>query len=422
MEGEIVDRPKPFDIPKSLVFEAYKRVKANQGGSGVDQQSLEKFDKKLKDNLYKIWNRLSSGSYFPPAVKGVEIPKQQGGKRLLGIPTVSDRIAQMTIKLMFEPLVEPHFLEDSYGYRPNKSALEAVGVTRARCWKYDWVLEFDVKNLFDNIDYELLMKAVRYHTDDKCILLNIERWLKASIEMPGGTLQIRDAGTPQGGVISPLLSNLFLHYVFDKWMEKNHPESPWCRYADDGICHCRTERQAQTLLAELKHRFLECKLEFHPDKTKIIYCKDGFRKEKYEGKTSFVFLGYEFRLRKVRSKKTNKLFVSFLPAICKEAKKSILRKIKRLNIRSRSDLSLEAIAQIINPKLRGWINYYSKYTKSAINRVFQGINGTLVRWAMKKFKKLRDSFLRASQYIKKVLIHNKSLFAHWKIGINGACI
>ncbi len=422
MEGEIVDRPKPFDIPKILVFKAYKLVKANQGGAGVDQQSLEQFDKKLEDNLYKIWNRLSSGSYFPPDVKGVEIPKKNGGKRLLGIPTVADRIAQMTIKLLFEPLVEPHFFENSYAYRPNKSALDAVGVTKERCWKYNWVIEFDIKGLFDNIDHELLMKAVRHHTDDKCILLYIERWLKASIELPDGMIKIRDAGTPQGGVISPLLSNLFLHYVFDVWMNKNHPESPWCRYADDGICHCKTKRQAEILLVKLKQRFLECKLELHPDKTNIVYCKDNFRKEKYEGKTSFVFLGYEFRIRKLCSKKTNKMFVSFLPAICKEAKKSILREVKKLNIRYRSDLTLETIAQILNPKLRGWINYYGHYTKSAINRVFQSVNGTLVRWAMKKFKKLRDSFLRASQYIKKVLIHNRSLFAHWQIGIDGACI
>jgi RNA-directed DNA polymerase len=422
MEGEVIDRPKPFVIPKSLVFEAYKLVKANHGGAGVDQQSLEQFDKKLKDNLYKIWNRLSSGSYFPPAVKGVEIPKKQGGTRLLGIPTVSDRIAQMTIKLLFEPTVEPIFLENSYAYRPNKSALEAIGATRERCWKYNWVVEFDIKSLFDNIDHELLMKVLRHHTDDKCILLYIERWLKASIEMPGRTLQNRDAGTPQGGVISLLLSNLFLHYVFDVWMTKNHPESPWCRYADDGICHCRTEKQAETLLEELKHRFLECKLELHPEKTKIIYCKDNFRKEKYHGETNFTFLGYEFMVRRATNSKTGRVFGSFLPAIGREAKKNILKTVRKLNIRNRVDLSLEAIAKILNPKLRGWINYYGKYTKSILNNVLARINKSLVKWIMKKYKRLKGSIYKTLEVYKKLVQHNISLFAHWKSGVTNVFI
>jgi len=231
----MLDRPKPFNISQELVWDAYQQVKANKGGAGVDRESLTEFDKKKDSNLYKIWNRLSSGSYFPPAVRGVEIPKKQGGTRMLGVPTVSDRIAQMTIKLMFEPLVEPDFLQDSYGYRPNKSALDAIGITRKRCWSYDWLIEFDIRRLFDNIDHELLMRAVRKHTDDKCILLYIERWIKAPLEMVDGTVINRTSGTPQGGVISPILSNLFLHYVFDTWMTNNHPSSPWCRYADDGV-------------------------------------------------------------------------------------------------------------------------------------------------------------------------------------------
>ena len=278
-----MDKLKPFEISKALVWEAYKQVKVNKGGAGVDHESLEEFDKNLAKNLYKIWNRLSSGSYFPPAVKCVEIPKKQGGTRLLGVPTVSDRIAQMTIKLMFEPEVEPHFLDDSYGYRPNKSALDAIGVTRKRCWQYDWLIEFDIRGLFDKIDHELLMKAVRCHTNNKCILLYIERWIKAPLELSDGTTRERNCGTPQGGVISPILSNLFLHYVFDIWMTRKHPESLWCRYADDGICHCRTQRQAKALLVELEQRFKECKLEIHPDKTKIVYCKSSLHKEsKYE--------------------------------------------------------------------------------------------------------------------------------------------
>jgi len=272
---------KPFNIPKQLVMQAYKLVKANAGAGGVDRQSLEDFELNLKDNLYKIWNRLSSGSYFPPPVKAVAIPKKTGGERILGVPTVGDRIAQAVVTLCFEPCVEPHFLADSYGYRPNKSALEAIGITRERCWRCDWVLEFDIRGLFDNISHGLLMKAVKKHTQCKWIILYIERWLKALMQMQDGSLKQRDWGTPQGGVISPVLSNLFMHYVFDMWMKKTYPNNPWCRYADDGLIHCRTEAEAQAMLAALKKRFEECELELHPVKTRIVYCKDGARKEEH---------------------------------------------------------------------------------------------------------------------------------------------
>ena len=295
---------KPYIISKQLVMEAYQCVKANKGAAGVDQQSLESFDKDLKDNLYKIWNRMSSGTYFPPPVKAVPISKKTGGERILGIPTVADRIAQMVVKLTFEPSVEPYFHEDSYGYRPNKSALDAIGVTRKRCWKYDFVLEFDIKGLFDNIKHDLLLKAVRKHNDNPWVILYIERWLKAPMQMPDGTLVERTKGTPQGGVISPVLSNLFLHYVFDVWMGKHHPGKPWCRYADDGLVHLRSEAEAQVLLANMQHRFEMCGLELHPLKTKIVYCKDRSRRSKYPT-TQFTFLGYDFRSRRSLNSRTN---------------------------------------------------------------------------------------------------------------------
>ena len=275
---------------------AYKLVKANKGAAGVDKQSLQDFEENLKDNLYKIWNRISSGSYFPPAVKAVPIPKKTGGERILGIPTVSDRIAQMVVKLHIEPMIEPHFLPDSYGYRPNKSALDAVGVTRKRCWGYDWVLEFDIKGLFDNIPHALLMKAVKKHVKCRWALLCIERWLTAPMQLPDGRQIERKIGTPQGGVISPILSNLFLHYTFDLWMQTNHPKKPWCRYADDGLVHCRTKLEADELLKELEARFKACGLELHPIKTKIVYCKDANRKKEYPT-TSFDFLGYTLASR-----------------------------------------------------------------------------------------------------------------------------
>ena len=391
---------KPFYIPKQQVMQAYKLVKANAGAAGVDKQSLENFEKDLKDNLYKIWNRMSSGSYLPPAVKAVAIPKKTGGERILGIPTVSDRIAQMVVKLQFEPMVEPHFLPDSYGYRPRKSALDAVGVTRKRCWKYDWVLEFDIKGLFDNIPHSLLMKAVRKHTACKWVILYIERWLTASIQLPDGKLIERKMGTPQGGVVSPVLSNLFLHYVFDMWMKINHPLKPWCRYADDGLVHCRTELEAQQLLEELKVRFQECGLELHPIKTKIVYCKDGSRKEKHPV-TSFDFLGYTFQPRLVKNTKRNSLFVSFTPAVSKSALKSMRAKTRQFEWRNRTDLSLNEIARRYNPVLSGWLNYYRRYRRSAMYPVWRHFNKTLVAWAMRKYKPLQRHKTRAAIFLEK---------------------
>jgi len=414
----VLDRLKPFNnITKELVQEAYQQVKANKGGAGVDRESLDAFDKKKDKNLYKIWNRLSSGSYFPPAVRGVEIPKKQGGTRMLGVPTVSDRIAQMTIKLMFEPLVEPYFLQDSYGYRPNKSALDAIGVTRKRCWSYDWLIEFDIRGLFDNIDHELLMRAVRKHTDDACILLYIERWIKAPLELADGSVINRASGTPQGGVISPILSNVFLHYVFDAWMKRKHPNALWCRYADDGICHCETKEQAEELLLELNQRFNECKLEIHPDKTKIVYCKDGNRKDEYQGSTSFVFLGYEFRARGAENQKTKEVFTSFLPAISPKAEKSIMEKIRSLHIKSKSEMSLQDIAKWINPMIQGWINYYGRYTKSAMNKALKQINSILVAWSRKKYLKLKNRKMYAIKCMKEYASKHTNLLAHWKIGV-----
>lgn len=413
-----MNKTKPFIIPKDLVVKAYKLVKANGGAAGVDKQSIEDFDKDAKNNLYKLWNRLSSGSYFPPPVKAVPIPKKQGGERILGVPTVADRICQMVVRLVFEPTVEPHFLKDSYGYRPNKSALDAVGITRQRCWEYDWVFEYDIRGLFDNISHELLMKAVKKHTDNKWVILYIERWLKAPMQFPDGRVVERDKGTPQGSIVSPVLSNLFLHYVFDVWMKKHYPMLPWCRYADDGLVHCRTEKQAQQILEVLKKRFEECGLELHPTKTKIVYCKDGSRKEKYSN-TSFEFLGYEFRGRSVKNSKRNIMFVNFTPAVSKTAKKSMCAKTRRENWRNRTDLSLEEIAIMYNPVLRGWIEYYGKYSPSALYPVLRHFNKTLIEWGMRKYKKLRGHKTRAAIFMEEIAKRQPNLFAHWKRGMVG---
>jgi group II intron reverse transcriptase/maturase len=409
---------KSFNISKQLVMQAYELVKGNGGAGGVDRQSLGEFEKNLKDNLYKIWNRLSSGCYFPPPVRAVAIPKKTGGERILGVPTIGDRVAQTVVKLIFEPCVEPCFLTDSYGYRPNKSALDAIGVTRKRCWDYDWVLEFDIRGLFDNIPHELLMKAVRRHTDCKWVILYIERWLKAPLQLNDGTLVQRNKGTPQGGVISPVLSNLFMHYVFDFWMTKNHPGKPWCRYADDGLVHLRTEKEAQEMFLALKIRFEECGLEMHPVKTRIVYCKDGGRKQKEPNK-AFDFLGYTFQARLCKNTKRNSLFVNFTPAVSKTALKAMRAKTRKDDLRNRTDLSLKQIAKWYNPILQGWLGYYGRYYRSALYSVWRHFNKTLVAWVMRKYKHFQRRKTKASMFIEKLMESHPNLFVHWRNGMKG---
>jgi group II intron reverse transcriptase/maturase len=409
---------KPFMIEKRHVYEAYKAVKSNKGAAGVDGQTIEQFEADLGGNLYKIWNRMSSGSYFPPPVRAVTIPKKSGGERILGVPTVGDRIAQMVVKQLIEPDLDPIFLADSYGYRPRKSALDAVGVTRERCWKYDWVLEFDIKGLFDNLPHELLLKAARKHVKCKWALLYIERWLTAPMEREGLLIE-RARGTPQGGVISPILSNLFLHYAFDLWMTRTHPGLPWCRYADDGLVHCRSEQEAEALKAELQARLAECGLEMHPTKTKIVYCKDGKRKGRYPNVT-FDFLGYQFRPRMVRSSRNNELFCSFTPAVSPSALKAIRSTVRDLNIRQQTQRSLDDIARMLNPLLRGWIGYYGRYNRAALETMLRHVNLTLVGWVMRKFKRFQGRKVGAARFLEKLVRIQPALFEHWRIGMIGA--
>lgn len=409
---------KPFAIPKGLVYEAFKAVKANAGAAGVDKETIEDFEKNLKGNLYRIWNRMSSGSYFPPPVKAVAIPKKNGGERILGVPTVSDRVAQMVVKMLIEPKLEPIFLPDSYGYRPGKSALDAVAITRKRCWQFDWVLEFDIKGLFDNIDHTLLGRAVEKHLECKWVKLYIGRWLTAPLQKPDGTLVERTKGTPQGGIVSPCLANLFLHYAFDAWMARTFPGVPWCRYADDGLVHCKTEAEALTIRAALEDRFAECGLEMHPDKTHVVYCKDGSRKAKHPN-TKFDFLGYTFRPRVVKNRKRNSLFVSFTPAVSSKALKSMRETTRKLNYRNRTDLSLRDISRLHNPVMRGWIAYYGRFYPSAMYPVFRHFNKTLVAWAMRKYRRLKGHKTRASLFLQKLAERQPSLFVHWQQGTVG---
>jgi len=405
---------KSFEISRHQVFEAYKRVKANRGAGGIDGVDFKEFEKDLKNNLYKIWNRMSSGSYFPKAVKGVEIPKKNGKKRLLGIPTITDRIAQMVILMNFEPLVEPVFCEDSYGYRPNKSALDAVKVTRERCWEMPWVIEYDIVGMFDNIDHELLMKAVRKHTDNKWVILYIERSLVAPILMPDGTLKERSSGVPQGGVLSPVLANLFMHYAFDLWIGRECPENLWVRYADDGVIHCWSKENAEAVLEKLKKRLKDCKLEIHPEKTRIVFCRSDIHQGSHENE-SFDFLGYTFRRKWVKSRK-GKYFNGFMPVVSKSAGQKFRDRIREIRMQNKV-VSLERLAANMNPVIRGWMNYFSIYSASETRKEIDYVNHTLVRWIRRRNKSVKKNFFKGLVDLGKFARSNPDLFYHWKMGI-----
>jgi group II intron reverse transcriptase/maturase len=367
---EPVDQAKPFSIAKREVWEAFKRVKANQGAAGVDGQSIAEFEANLSGNLYKLWNRLSSGSYFPTPVRRVDIPKANGGTRPLGIPTVADRVAQEVARRYLEPILEPVFHADSFGYRPGKSAIDAVARARERCFRSDWVLDLDIKAFFDSLDWELMLAAVRHHTDCPWALLYVERWLKAPVQMEDGSIVARTTGTPQGGVISPLLANLFLHHAFDMWMAREFPAIPFERYADDAICHCRSEAEARVLQDALTARLAACKLTLHPEKTRIVYCKDVNRRGDYPD-IHFDFLGFQFRARKTMwTVKGKRIFThSFQPAASPKALTRISREIQRWALHHRSDKSLDELARMYNPVIRGWIGYYSHFYKTPPDQV-----------------------------------------------------
>lgn len=404
---------KSFVIPKSLVWEAYKRVAANKGAAGVDRQSLAEFDKDLKNNLYKIWNRMSSGTYFPPAVKAVEIPKANGGTRILGVPTVADRIAQTVAALALEPRTESIFHEDSYGYRPSRSAAQALARCRQRCWDRDWVIDLDVAKFFDSVDHELMVKAVAANitTDQRWVLLYVKRWLVAPIQMPDGSLHERDRGTPQGSAISPVLANLFMHYAFDTWLQREYPNVGFERYADDAVVHCATKRQALEVLHALNARMIEVGLRLHPDKTKIVYCKDGKRRGDHEH-TSFTFLGYTFRPRSAKAK-DGRRFTSFAPAVSPQALKKMGEVVREWRLHHRTGTSLDELAEMINPIVAGWINYYGRFYRSALYPLLARINTYLMRWAGRKYKRLR-AWHRLHRWWTGIIDRDPGLFTHWR--------
>jgi RNA-directed DNA polymerase len=416
-----VTSTKSFGISKHVVMEAYRRVKANRGAAGIDNESIEMFEADLKGNLYRIWNRMSSGSYFPPAVKRVEIAKRKGGTRILGVPTVSDRVAQMVVKLYVEPQLDGLFHPDSYGYRPGKSAKQAIAITRQRCWKYNWVVEFDIKAAFDNLDHDLLMKAVRTHIKDRWVLLYTERWLKAPFEAEDGVTVPREKGTPQGGIVSPILMNLFMHYAFDAWMEKSHPQCSFARYADDAVVHCRSQAEAERLLAEIGERLAHCKLQMHPEKSKVVYCKDSNRRQAYP-QEQFTFLGFTFKPRVAVSKQGLK-FTGFLPAVSREAMVRMLRTIKSWHLQRQSATTIEELSTRYNPILRGWWNYYGSFYRSAMDRVFLQVDRKLAYWGRRKYRRLAGHLRGSVAWLGRIARRNPQLFVHWRVhALSGASI
>jgi RNA-directed DNA polymerase len=402
---------KPFVISKREVWEAFEDVKRNQGAPGVDGQSIADFEADLKNNLYRIWNRMSSGTYFPPPVRAVQIPKQHGGgMRMLGIPTVADRVAQTVVARHLGVRVEPVFHEDSYGYRPGRSALDAVEVCRRRCWKRDWVIDLDIAKFFDSVRWDLIVKAVQAHTDARWVVLYVRRWLQAPLQLPDGTLQKRDRGTPQGSAVSPVLANLFMHYAFDAWLARTYPGIWFERFADDAVVHCVSERQARQVLAALTDRMAEVGLRLHPDKTRIVYCKDGKRRGSFEH-TSFTFLGFTFRARAARNRHGVN-FTNFGPAISKDALKKISRQVRSWRIHLRTRHTLGELARKINPIVRGWLQYYGAFYRSALQPFLERINAYLVRWIRKKHKRLRP-FKKAHRAWQRITRQYPRLFAHW---------
>jgi RNA-directed DNA polymerase len=403
---------KSFDISKQLVWEAYRAVAANKGAPGVDEVTLGQFESDLKNNLYKIWNRMSSGSYFAPPVRAVEIPKPHGGGvRVLGVPTIADRVAQTVVAKYLEKAAEPRFHPDSYGYRPKRSAHDAIAACRQRCWRYDWVIDLDVAKFFDTVPWDLVIKAVKAVTDTPWVLLYVQRWLAAPLQLPNGTLEERDKGTPQGSAVSPILANLFMHYAFDRWMVRRYPSVPFERYADDAVVHCVSQEQADEVLAAITERMNEVGLELHPDKTRIVYCKDDKRRGSHEH-TSFTFLGFTFQPRKAK-RPNGESFTGFLPAMSPEALKAKGVVLRSLRIHRHTTMTLDDLARWLNPIVRGWMTYYGRFYRSAMAPLLQRVNTYVRRWAGRKYRRLRN-YRAFRRWWTRLIERQPRLFAQWQ--------
>jgi RNA-directed DNA polymerase len=411
MDGQ---RPagKPFAIEKAEVRAAWEKVRANKGAPGTDEVSLAEFGLDLENNLYKIWNRMSSGSYFPPPVKAVEIPKAGGGTRMLGVPCIADRVAQTVVAARIEAVAEPVFHADSYGYRPRRGPLDAVGACRERCWRYDWAIDLDVRAFFDSVPWDLVVKAVQAHVSLPWVILYVRRWLAAPVQMPDGSLARRDRGTHQGSAVSPVLANLFLHYAFDAWMAREFPECPFERYADDAVVHCRTQARARQVLAALERRMGQVGLRLHPDKTKIVYCRDGTRRGPRDGPVSFDFLGYTFRAR-AQKDRHGQVFTGFGPAASGKALARMSAEVTSWRLHRQVNLSWTDLARKIGPVIRGWMNYYGRYYRSELYPLLSRINHCLMKWLRAKYRRLR-SYKALWKAWDRVTTQYPRSFPHWQ--------
>jgi group II intron reverse transcriptase/maturase len=394
------------------VAKAYQKVRKGGKAVGIDQQSWADFDKEPERNLYVIWNRLASGSYHPQPVREVEIPKKDGSKRKLGIPTLRDRIAQQVVKDYMEKRIDKLFHENSYGYRPLKSAHQAIEQVRQNTFGFDWVLDMDISKFFDEVDHDLTLKAVSHVMEEKWVLMYVERWLKMPVQKQDGTVETKQGkGTPQGGVISPLLANLYLHFAMDKWLSNHYPTIRFVRYADDVVIHCSTHQQAEQVKEALINRLAEVKLRVNESKTHIAYCKDYRRKESHE-KVKFEFLGFSYQPRARKSKRDGKNFMAFTAEISPTNKKRIIQTIRELGVWRDTRVEIQSIAAQLNAKLRGWINYYGLYSKRSLRIALVKVEERLVKWLKKKHK---AGTRKARAKLKVIRRENPELFYHWKI-------
>lgn len=407
---------KSFDIPKELIWKAYLKVQNNKGAAGVDQQSLADFAQDERNNLYKIWNRMSSGTYFAPPVRAVAIPKAGGGVRMLGVPTVADRIAQTAVAMVLEPQVEPLFHPDSYGYRPARSALDAVATCRDRCWQQSWVLDLDIRGFFDNVPHAPILRAVERHAPAPWVVLYVKRWLTAPIQQPDGTLVIPDRGTPQGSAISPLLSNLFMHYALDMWISQTQKMVRFERYCDDVIVHCSSQKHAKFIRNVIAARLWRYGLQLHPEKTKIVYCYQEGRPAQPGVGVEFTFLGYTFRPRYAR-RENGGWRTGYLPAVSRAACKAMGRVIRGWKLGRRTDLSIKEVATMVNRVVSGWINYYGRFYKSLlVSFLAERLNPQLVTWACRKHKQLHRAPAKARRRLAQFARTYPGLFIHWRHG------
>ena len=403
-----MNRAKAFEIPKELIWKSYQEVRANKGSPGYDQQTILDFDLKRDRNLYKIWNRLCSGSYFPPPVLAKEIPKADGGSRVLGIPTVGDRIAQGAVKNFLENIVEPIFHDDSYGYRPNRSAHQALAKTAERCKGKFWVLEVDIKKFFDNVDHSLVLKALKHLNVPLWVLLYCGRWMTADMITSDGQRTTRDKGTPQGGVVSPILANLFLHYAIDSWMKRIWPQIEFARYADDFIFHCKTMNEAASVRRSLSKRLREVGLEMNEEKSNIVYLGAY---ERTNVKFGFTFLGYDFERRTLRDSRSGILYRAVHPGASRKAMRRISDVIKSWRIQRSTTDDLKTFAHRYNATLRGWIDYYGKFWYRNFGyRLWSVFQSHLLKWAKAKF---RIGYKEAEKFLANARKENPKMFAHW---------